>query len=208
MRLGVFVGSFNPVHNGHIHVVNYLINHHIVDKVMIIPTLSYWDKNDLADVNDRINMLKFFENEKIIIEPKYNVNQYTYQVMNAIENDYPNDDLMLIIGADNIISFDKWMNYHDLLKRKIIVVNRNNIDISSYINKYEEKDNFVVVQEFDYVNTSSTDIKADLSNNNLDPRVYNYILEHNLYQNKKIVCKNYFFNDPILNIAPPIIVGK
>ena len=185
MKLGIFVGSFNPVHNGHIHVVNYLINHHIVDKVMIIPTLSYWDKNDLADVNDRINMLKFFENEKIIIEPKYNVNQYTYQVMNAIEKDFPNDDLMLIIGADNIISFDKWMNYHDLLKRKIIVVNRNNIDISSYINKYEEKDNFVVVQEFDYVNTSSTDIKADLSNNNLDPRVYNYILEHNLYQNKK-----------------------
>ena len=185
MRLGVFVGSFNPVHNGHIHVVNYLLNHNIVDKVMIVPTLAYWDKNDLADVNDRINMLKFFETENIIIEPKYNVNQYTYQVMNAIESDYPNDDLMLIIGADNIIAFDKWMNYHDLLKRKIIVVNRNNIDISSYINKYEEKDNFVVVQEFDYVDISSTDIKDNLLNNNLDPRVYNYILEHNLYQDKK-----------------------
>ena len=186
MRLGVFVGSFNPVHNGHIHVVNYLIDHNIVDKVMIIPTLAYWDKNNLADINDRINMLKFFETENIIIEPKYNVNQYTYQVMNAIEKDYPNDELMLIIGADNIISFDKWMNYHDLLKRKVIVVNRNNIDINSYIDKYEEKDNFVVVQDFDYIDISSTDIKGDLSNNNLDPRVYNYIEEHNLYKSKKI----------------------
>ena len=185
MKLGVFVGSFNPVHNGHIHVVNYLINHHIVDKVMIIPTLSYWDKNDLADVNDRINMLKFFENDKIIIDEVHMYNQFTYQVMESLEKDYPDNEFMLIIGADNIVSFDKWMHYEDLLKRKIIVVNRNNIDISSYINKYEEKDNFVVVQEFDYVNTSSTDIKADLSNNNLDPRVYNYILEHNLYQNKK-----------------------
>ena len=184
MRIGIFVGSFNPVHKGHIHVVNYLIEHKIVDKVMIIPTLAYWDKNNLADINDRINMLKFFETENIIIEPKYNVHKYTYQVMNAIEEDFPNDDLMLIIGADNIIAFDKWMNYHDLLKRKVIVVNRDNIDISSYIEKYEEKDNFVVVQDFDYVETSSTDIKEDLNNSNLDPRVYQYIIKHNLYQNK------------------------
>ena len=185
MRIGVFVGSFNPVHNGHIQVVNYLIEHNIVDKVIIVPTLSYWDKNNLADINDRVNMLKFFETENIIIEPKYNVNYYTYQVMNAIESDYPNDELMLIIGADNIVSFDKWMNYHDLLKRKVIVVNRDNIDISSYINRFEEKDNFVVVQDFDYIDTSSTNIKNDLNNSNLDPRVYNYILEHNLYNNKK-----------------------
>ena len=185
MRIGVFVGSFNPVHNGHIHVVNYLLKHNIVDKVFIIPTLSYWDKNNLEDINDRVNMLKFFETSDIRIIPDYNINQYTYQVMNAIESDFPNDELLLIIGADNIISFDKWMNYHDLLKRRIIVVNRDNIDISSYINKYEEKDNFIVIQDFDYINTSSTDIKTNLNNSNLDPRVYNYIVEHDLYQNKK-----------------------
>ena len=185
MKLGVYIGSFNPVHKGHIKVVNYLLDNKIVDKVLILPTLGYWDKNNLADINDRVNMLKFFETENIIIEPKYNVNYYTYQVMNAIESDYPNDELMLIIGADNIVSFDKWMNYHDLLKRKVIVVNRDNIDISSYINRFEEKDNFVVVQDFDYIDTSSTNIKNDLNNSNLDPRVYNYILEHNLYNNKK-----------------------
>lgn len=184
MRIGVFVGSFNPVHNGHIHVVNYLIEHNIVDKVMIVPTLSYWDKNNLADIEDRVNMLKFFESDKVIIEPKYNVNYYTYQVMDAIEKDYPNDELMLIIGADNIISFDKWMHYQDLLKRRVIVVNRNNIDISSYINNYPEKDQFVVVQDFDFVNTSSTNIKTDLNSGYLDPRVYNYIIEHGLYQEK------------------------
>ena len=77
------------------------------------------------------------------------------------------------------------MHYEDLLKRKIIVVNRDNIDISSYIEKYEMKDNFIVVKDFDYIDTSSTNIKENLNNSNLDPRVYNYILEHNLYSNKK-----------------------
>ncbi len=185
MKIGVFVGSFNPVHNGHIHVVNYLLEHNIVDKVLIIPTFSYWDKNDLAPLSDRINMLKFFENDRVIIDEVHMYNQFTYQVMDSLEKDYPNDEFMLIIGADNIIAFDKWMHYEDLLKRKIIVVNRDNIDISSYINKFENKDNFIVIQDFDYINTSSTNIKNDLNNSNLDPRVYNYILEHDLYQNKK-----------------------
>jgi nicotinate-nucleotide adenylyltransferase len=167
------------------HVVNYLIEHNVVDKVMIIPTLAYWDKNDLADIEDRVNMLKFFESDRIVVEPKYNVHRYTYQLMNAIEEDYPTDELMLIIGADNIKSFDKWMNYKDLLKRRIIVVNRDNIDISSYINNYPEKDQFVVLQDFDFVNVSSTGFKSDFNNSYLDPRVYNYIMERGLYKHKK-----------------------
>ena len=185
MRIGVFVGSFNPVHNGHIHVVNYLVEHNIVDKVLIIPTLSYWDKNNLAPLEDRINMLKFFETDKIIIDESHMYKEYTYQVIESLEKDYPDNEFMLIIGADNIISFDKWMHYEDLLKRRVIVVNRGNIDISSYIEKYEMKENFIVVKNFDYIDTSSTNIKENLNNSNLDPRVYNYILEHNLYQNKK-----------------------
>ena len=185
MKLGLYVGSFNPVHDGHIKVINYLIDNNIVDKVLALPTPNYWDKHDLIDVEDRINMLKFFENDKIIIDEVHMYNQFTYQVMDSLEKDYPNDEFILIIGADNIIAFDKWMHYEDLLKRKIIVVNRDNIDISSYIEKYEMKDNFIVVQDFDYIDTSSTNIKNDLNNGNLDSRVYNYIIEHNLYSNKK-----------------------
>ena len=98
MKIGVFVGSFNPVHNGHIHVVNYLLEHNIVDKVLIIPTLSYWDKNNLAPLLDRINMLKFFENDKIIIDEVHMYNQFTYQVMDSLEKDYPNDEFNLEEG--------------------------------------------------------------------------------------------------------------
>ena len=189
MRIGVFVGSFNPVHEGHMHVVNYVIEKGVVDKVLVIPTLPYWDKNDLADITDRVNMLKFYENESIIIDNTHNVYPFTYQVMRALAKDYPNDELMLIIGADNIIQFDEWREYKELLERRIIVVNRNNIDISKYIEKYENKDHFIVLQDFDYINTSSTSIKGGEGLNNLKPEVYRYIKEHNLYQDckKKIV---------------------
>ena len=47
MRIGVFVGSFNPVHKGHIKVANYLLDNDYVDKVIMLPTPNYWHKNNL-----------------------------------------------------------------------------------------------------------------------------------------------------------------
>ena len=44
MRLGIYIGSFNPVHIGHMDVVNYLLINNYVDRVLIVPTLGYWDK--------------------------------------------------------------------------------------------------------------------------------------------------------------------
>ena len=66
MKIGVYVGSFNPVHKGHIQIVNELLND--LDKVIIVPTGNYWNKNDLVDINHRINMWKFYQNEKMVYE--------------------------------------------------------------------------------------------------------------------------------------------
>ena len=85
MKLGIYIGSFNPVHLGHIDVVNYLINNKIVDKILIVPTLNYWDKNDLIDIKHRINMLKLIENKKIKIDDKNNNYIYTYELMNKLK---------------------------------------------------------------------------------------------------------------------------
>ena len=106
MKLGVYIGSFNPVHNGHIEVVNYLLNNNIVDKVLIVPTGAYWDKNNLIDIKDRINMLRFFENERILIDDKHNDIPYTYLLMRKLKKEY-DDELYLILGADIISSLKK-----------------------------------------------------------------------------------------------------
>ena len=58
MKIGVYVGSFNPVHKGHIAIANYIVDNNYVDKLWIVPTGNYWDKLDLVSIDDRINMLK------------------------------------------------------------------------------------------------------------------------------------------------------
>ena len=57
MKLGLYVGSFNPVHNGHLKVINYLLDNNIVDKVIVLPTPNYWDKQDIIDVIESISQV-------------------------------------------------------------------------------------------------------------------------------------------------------
>jgi len=180
MRLGIYIGSFNPPHIGHIDVVNYLLENNYVDKVLIVPTLGYWDKHDLAPIHDRINMLKFFETDKIKIDEDHNSYQYTYQLMRALSKDYGNE-LYLIIGADNVIDFDKWKEYQELLGYKIIVMNRDDIDINKYIQKYHSN-NFIVIDGYKYIDISSSKIRDNLDGKYLDSKVLKYIKDNNLYR--------------------------
>ena len=109
MKIGVYVGSFNPPHKGHIKIVKHLLNKKIVDKILIIPTNNYWNKTNIIDLNHRINMLNFFKTDNIIINNTLNNLEYTYQVFRELKKD--NNDYSLILGADNIVSFAKWKNY-------------------------------------------------------------------------------------------------
>ena len=180
MKLGIFVGCFNPVHNGHLKIINYLLDNNIVDKVLVLPSTNYWEKQDLIDIKHRINMFKIFESEKIIIDDIHNNYDYTYQVLRSIKIDYPNDDLYLIIGADNIINLHKWKNIDEILNNKIIVLNRNNIDINKYLDRFN-KDKFIILDKFDYIDTSSTEIRNG-NYEELNPEVKKYIDKSKLYR--------------------------
>lgn len=181
MKIGVYVGSFNPPHVGHIDIVNYLINSKTIDKVLIVPTLNYWNKNNLVDINHRINMLKYFENDYIRVDNKHNKYIYTYELFRVLSKKYENDELYLILGADNIIEFDKWKNYKELLNYKIIIIGRDNIDVKKHIKKYNSN-NFIIIDDYKSIDISSTEIRHNLNSKYLDKRVYEYILKNNLYE--------------------------
>lgn len=183
MKIGVYVGSFNPPHIGHIDIANYLINSKTLDKVLIVPTLNYWNKNNLVDINHRINMLKFFETDDIKIDSKHNKYIYTYELFRVLSKEYMCDELYLIIGADNIINFDKWKNYEELLNYKIIIIDRDNIDAKKYIQKYNSN-NFIVIDDYKSIDISSSKIRDNLNGEYLDKRVYEYILKNNLYERR------------------------
>ena len=187
MKLGIYMGSFNPVHKAHIKIANYIVKNKLVDKILIIPTPNYWDKKDLVDVNHRIKMLEFYETDKIIIEKKLTNIVYTYDLITELKKIYKNDELYLIMGADNIISFDKWKNYEELLKMNFIIYTRNDIDIHYYLDKLNKKDKFIVLDNIKCYNVSSSKVRENLYNNKsvnkyLDKEVINYINDNKLYK--------------------------
>ena len=187
-KIGVYVGTFDPVHKGHTHVIDYLLSNKIVDRIIVIPTINYWDKTPQSPLKDRINMFKFFENEKVEVSTTLNELTYTYLIFRELRKKYQNDKLYLIMGADNIISFDKWENVDELLECNVIVLNRDNIDIKKYVDRFNQKDNFIIIDNFDYVPISSSKIRQNYLDEDLkkslDDRVLKYI-ENNLLNKKE-----------------------
>ena len=198
MRLGIFVGSFNPVHKGHIEIVNYVLNNNYVDKVLIIPTGNYWDKNNIIDVKYRIDMLNFFKSEKIIISENYSNYKYTYQIIEKLKEKYSNDVLYLMLGSDNLSSFDKWKNYKELIKLNFIIYRRDKNDLESYLDKIGKKDKYIILDGSGIIDISSTKVRNYINldknlNELLDKRVIEYIKDNKLYKEvnmeEKIVNK-------------------
>jgi nicotinate-nucleotide adenylyltransferase len=185
MKIGVFVGSFNPVHKSHIKIARISISNGIVDKVLIIPTNNYWNKTNIIDLKYRIEMLKYYETDKIIIDEKHNNYEYTYEIINALKKENPDDEFSLIIGADNIINFDKWMNYEELLKLNLIIFKRNDIDVKYYLDKLNKKDNYSIV-ELSNGELSSSKARNNINNieklkKYLDDEIIEYIIKNKLY---------------------------
>ena len=190
MKLGVYTGSFNPPQKGHLKITNYLLENY-VDKVIIVPTGNYWDKNNLVDIKKRINMLRIFENDNIIIDDKNNNIEYTYQLLENLKIKYPEDELYLILGADNIVNFDKWMYKEELLNYNFIIINRDEINIKHYLDKLGKKDKYIITKELPVLDISSTKIRNAIISkekevliNCMDKRVLEYIKINKLYENK------------------------
>ena len=182
MKIGVYVGSFNPPHKGHKKIANHLVKNKYVDKVLIIPTTNYWNKTNLVDLEHRINMLNFFKTENIIIDNKLNNIEYTYQILRELKKD--NNEYSLILGADNIIDFHKWNYYEELLELELLIINRDNIDVKSYLDKLNKKDKYKII-DIKNIDISSTYIRKSLNNKTItkyiDKEVLEYIKKENLY---------------------------
>lgn len=186
MKVGVYVGSFDPVHKGHEKIVDYLLSNNYLDKIIVIPTKDYWDKNDLLSLDIRETMLKIAFKEKATILTSLSKYSYTYQIINELRKEY--DNLYLIIGADNMVNFDKWKNVEDILKSNVLVLNRNDIDVNEYVNRFKEKDKFIIISDYPPIDISSTYIrdmikerKYENVKNYINESVLKYIIENNLY---------------------------
>lgn len=117
-KLGLFFGSFNPIHNGHLMVAKYALENKELDSVFFVvsPQNPFKNKEDLIDVSDRIEMVEAsIANEAKFILCDYEVKNgypsYTFLTIEHFKKEFPNDELVLIIGLDNWINIDSWKNY-------------------------------------------------------------------------------------------------
>ena len=182
MRIGIYCGSFNPVHRGHIRIVNECLDRSLVDVVFIIPTGNYWEKNDLMDLDKRISLLRYYEDKRIRVADQYSQYPYTYQIFEKLDEDYPHDEKVLILGADNIVKFDEWKNYQNLLRYDFILIGRGDLDRNYIENRMKElgKDNYQIL-DIDNIDISSTYIRNNLDDYDkikdlIDPHVYRFLI--------------------------------
>ena len=198
MKIGIFGGSFNPPHKMHKKIAKTLIKKGYVDKVIFVPTgTKYEYKTNLLPNEKRVDMLSLMlEKEKNITISKYELQPtpiHTYETLKHFKKRYKNDEIFFICGADNLSYIDKWKNGEEILKNyKILVIKRKNNKIKPLLEKYKTYRQNIIVTKGKEKTVSSTKIRAYLKRNHrlkvrlyIDRKVYNYIKENHLYEEKK-----------------------
>lgn len=140
MTIGLFFGSFNPIHIGHLIIANYMASYTDLDEVWLVvsPHNPLKHKKGLSNMYDRLEMarlatessdyLKVSNIEFGLPQPSYTVDTLAY-----LKEKYPTKDFAIIMGADNLSSFKKWKNYEVILNNyKIYVYPRPGVNIDEW----------------------------------------------------------------------------
>jgi len=141
-KIGLFFGSFNPIHIGHLIIAGYMTNFTDLEEVWLVvsPQNPLKAKKGLADMYDRLEMARLATEaaEKIRvsdIEFKLPQPSYTVDTLAHLQEKYPAREFVLIMGADNLASIKKWKNYEVLLNNyAIYVYPRPGTDLSEWVN--------------------------------------------------------------------------
>ena len=144
IRTGIFGGSFNPIHKGHISLAQQLRKRAALDEVwlMVSPQNPLKQTADLLDDSLRMEMARLaLEGVEGIVASDYEMHlpkpSYTWNTLQALSKDYPDREFVLLMGGDNWAVFDKWYRHDDIQKNyQIFVYDRTPgepgyIDISS-----------------------------------------------------------------------------
>lgn len=199
MKTGIFGGTFNPVHKGHIMLAEYCMESVGLDRIIMIPTAVPPHKisNDLASEDDRLNMCKlacrgkenFFVSD---IEIKRQGKSYTYETLTQLKEIYPDDHLYTIMGADMFLTLDRWKNPKIIFEKSSIITiprdEENKLELENFYNNVlKAMGASSIILPNPVMSVSSTFIRENLDNFNLisdmlDKGVYDYIIKNNLYR--------------------------
>ena len=191
-EIGLFFGSFNPIHVGHLIIANHLVEHSKMDEfwLVVTPQNPFKEKNSLLDNYSRLEMvhraLEGYEKlrpsdiEFHLPQPNYTVNTLAY-----LEEKHPNVKFSLIMGEDNLKSFHKWKNYQHILENYSIYVYPR-ISEGFITQEFEGHQNIIRIKA-PIVELSATFIRNEIKENRnvrplLAPKVWQYIDQMGFYE--------------------------
>jgi nicotinate-nucleotide adenylyltransferase len=190
INTGLFFGSFNPIHVGHTAIANYILEYSELSEIWFIVTPQNPFKKDdkLANEFFRLEMTKLAIAQEtrfkvLDIEFKLTKPSYTFNTLEALSNQYPHNNFVLLMGSDNILQINKWKNADKIIGNfDIIVYPRLGYPIF-------EKD---LPQKTVLINAPLLDISSTLIRNSfaegkrlsyfLSPEVFDFIEKKELYR--------------------------
>jgi len=186
MKIGILFGSFNPIHNGHLHLAEKTLEELDIDEVwfVISPQNPFKINSYLEDENHRLKMLEL--SKLCDIEMTMDKPSYTYKTLRKLSKLYPDYEFSLISGSDSINKMKKWKKSEELWEYNLITFIRSGekIDLLSIPPNVK-----LTILESDF-NLSSTTIRNRIKNNEdlygyTNIEVIDYIKSNNIFNKLK-----------------------
>ena len=188
--IGLFGGSFNPTHNGHLSLARQLMEKAHLDEVwlMVSPQNPLKQQSDLLGDEERLAMARAAVKDMPgIVVSDYEMHlprpSYTWNTLQALSRDYPDREFVLMIGGDNWASFDRWYRHDDILKNYRVVVYPRRETVEDGLSGIDGRQ--VSLVEAELIDISSTDIRRRIregrSIRQLVPRAVADMIKRNGY---------------------------
>jgi len=190
-RIGVYSGSFNPIHTGHQKLAEYLIDNKLVDEVWFVvsPCNPLKNQEDILDEYIRLEMLLMAIRQQPVfkasdIEFTMPIPSYSIDTLHELTSQFPDNQFLLIIGSDNALVFDQWKDYTQLLSEyPVMVYPRHGYDVEQVAGMYPQ----MKILHSPYFDISSTQIRRFIAQKKdvsqwLHPSVLQFINENDLYR--------------------------
>ena len=129
MRTGLFFGSFNPVHTGHLIIANHFVQYTDIDSIWFVlsPLNPFKAGEKMLGNEERLELLHLAvdDNEAFqvcVIELSMKTPSYSIHTIKKLQQDNPGNSFVLLIGSDNLDEFDRWKDYREILDRVNVYV--------------------------------------------------------------------------------------
>lgn len=189
-KIGLYFGTFNPIHIGHLIIANHMVNYTDLDEVWFVvsPLNPFKKKKTLLDNYARLELvyraIKDYDRLRVsdiefgLPRPSYTINTLVY-----ITEKYPNKDFSLIMGGDNLKSFHKWKNYELILQNHELYVYPRLLSAKSSLDNHEK----IHLVDAPIMQISSSFIRNAIKDQRdvramLPENVWEYIDEMNYYR--------------------------